>query len=70
MKNNISPKNNKQDIKIGKLEVAFTDLKERFDSFISNDFKHLNWKVDKIIWTVVLGFVISITLMLAQLFLR
>lgn len=70
MKEKISPRNNKQDVKIGKLEVQFRNLKERLTKFIVNDFTHLQTKVDKIMWTVLFGFVISIFLMLVQIYLK
>ena len=70
MKNNISPNNNKQDVEIGKLQVEFTNLRSRFDKFISNDFTHLKDKVDKILITIVIGFLISIFLMLTSIILK
>jgi len=62
--------NSQQDVKIGKLEVQFKNLKDRLDKFITNDFVHLQAKVDKIMWSVIIGFLVSIFLMLVQIYLK
>ena len=59
----ITKQDNKQDIKIGKLEVKVDNLDNKFDVFIDNDFKHLRALV---IWLI--G--ISITGILIPIFLK
>lgn len=40
----ISERNNKQDVSIGRLDEKFKALKETLEKFITNDFEHL--KID------------------------
>ena len=54
----ITQENLNQDVSIGKLNVQFRNLKDRFDSFIDNEFKHLRNRVDwltGLIVTILLG---------------
>ena len=64
----ITPENNKQDIEIAKLNTEFKGLKERFDTFINNEFKHFRDRIEKrvdwILWILIIGFLITITIRL------
>jgi tetrahydromethanopterin S-methyltransferase subunit G len=62
--------NSQQDIEIAKLHTKVDELKERFDKFVDNEFKHLRDKVDWIVGTVIVGFLVSIVLLLIGIFLR
>jgi len=53
-------KNNKQDILIARLEERVGNLEDRFEDFVSNDFKHLRDKVDSIESKIMYGFVVMI----------
>jgi len=58
MKDKISKTNGVQNVQIGKLNVQFRNLKDRFEKFLTNDFKHLRNRVDWItglIITILLG---------------
>jgi len=62
----VNIKNNKQDIDIGKLQVEVTNIKDAFDKFITNDFWHLNRKVDRLMILVITGILIPIVLYIIQ----
>ena len=60
------PKNNnrnlQQDLAITELKIEVKNLKERFDSFITNEFEHLREKVDWILWIFIVGTLVSIAI--------
>jgi len=49
--------------RISALEAEVRNLKDRFEDFVNNEFHHVSEKIDKIIWTIIIGFLISIILM-------
>ena len=66
MENTIKTLNGKQNERIVKLEVKIENLKETFDRFIDNDFKHLNSKVNYMFILVVIGILIPIILFIIK----
>jgi len=54
--------NGMQNERIRALEVEVCNLKERFEKFLTNDFKHLEAKVWWILGTLILGFITTIFL--------
>jgi len=56
----ISTKNGEQDVTIQKVSDGIQSLETRFNAFCNNDFKHLRSQVDKIIWTGIIGFLLTI----------
>jgi len=55
MKQNLSIKE-----RLTRVETKVDELQKAFDDFKNNDFKHLQEEVDKIIWVVIIGTLISI----------
>jgi hypothetical protein len=60
--------NNKQNIDIARLEEKVGSLETRFNTFCSNEFEHLRSQVEKIQWTVVIGMVTTILIILLTKF--
>jgi len=54
--------NREQDISITELKTEVKNLKERLDGFIDNEFEHLRQKVDWILWFLILGTLITISI--------
>jgi hypothetical protein len=46
--------------RLTRVETKIDELQKAFDDFKANDFKHLQDEVDKIIWVVIIGTLISI----------
>jgi hypothetical protein len=46
--------------RLTRVETKLDELQKAFDDFKSNDFKHLQDEVDKIIFVVIIGTLISI----------
>ena len=61
-------RNNKQDINIAELSIEFKNLKEKVNTFINNEFKHFRDRIEKrvdwILWILIIGFLITITIRL------
>jgi len=55
-------RNLQQDLAITELKIEVKNLKERFDSFITNEFEHLREKVDWILWIFIVGTLVSIAI--------
>ena len=55
-------RNLQQDLAITELKIEVKNLKERFDSFITNEFEHLREKVDWILWIFIAGTLVSIAI--------
>lgn len=56
--------NNKQNIDIAHIQERLIALEERFEHFVNNEFLHLRTLVDKITWTIVIGFLTTIVTIL------
>lgn len=65
----MSKENEKQNIEIGKLNVRMRNVESKFDKFISNEFQHLRARVDWVLGTVIIGFLISIALIVLSKYL-
>lgn len=58
--------NGQQNERIKALEVEVANLKMSFNRFISNDFKHLDKKVDRLFLLVLAGILIPILLYIIE----
>jgi len=62
-------KNNQQDIEIAIIKTKVKDLEKRFEKFVTNEFAHLRSRVDWVLGTVIIGFLISIALIVLSKYL-
>ena len=62
----MAKQNEKQNIAIAEMNIEIRNLKERFDKFIDNEFKHLQQRVDWILWIFILGTLVSIAISISM----
>ncbi|MFW6172785.1 MAG: hypothetical protein ACOC5T_03485 [Elusimicrobiota bacterium] len=61
--------NSKQDIEIAVIKTKVQNLDKKLDKFITNEFKHLRGQVSWLFGTVVIGFLVSIALIVLSKYL-
>ena len=65
----ISTKNGEQDVEIQKTSDRVEALEGKFNAFVNNDFQHLRGIVFWILKTVIIGFLLTITTIIASKYL-